>query len=81
MGMQSVEPNRVEVTQLFEKYVFLFSCLTFDISFLHLHSQSETVSVSSIEYSLNSTLRFYRNQIRHWDTSLEHNDHEIRDPS
>jgi len=44
----------VEVTQLFGKYFFLFHFLTFDISYVHLHSQSETVSVSSIEYSLNS---------------------------
>ena len=44
----------VEVTQLFGKYFFLFYFLTFDISYVHLHSQSETVSVSSIEYSLNS---------------------------
>jgi len=44
----------VGVTQLFGKYVFLFHFLTF-ISYLHLHSQSENVSVRTIEYSLNST--------------------------
>jgi hypothetical protein len=45
----------VGVTQLFGKYIFLFHFLTFGISYLQLHSQSETVSVSSIEYSLNPT--------------------------
>jgi hypothetical protein len=47
--------DRVGVTQLFGKYVFLFHFLTFNISYLHLHSQSEIVLVRTIKYSLNST--------------------------